>query len=123
MGVREVGNSGGQDRAKVLPLSASLGQAEMILGTTPPLSGSPSEISWRGMVFILKGPLTPSPHLLLFPPTGSSFFVGPQSLQPSPVSLSGRQSLGTLWDLSPQLETVRLSLSSSQAVLAPGDLR
>lgn len=78
------------------------------------------------MVFILKGPSTPCPHLLLFPPTGTSFL-----LIPCPPSLlqSGHELAGGIWEaslgsLSP--DSWRLSdglLPSSQAVPALGDLR
>ena len=75
------------------------------------------------MVFILKGPHSPSPHLLfshLLAPPSWGYPISPAfSSQPEWQAESGE----SLWDLSSQLEPVRLSLSSSQAVPALGDLR
>ena len=70
-----------------------------------------------------KGTPQPQSSSVVFPPTGTSFLGYPVSpafsSQPERQAESGK----SLWDLSSQLEPVRLSLSSSQAVPALGDLR
>lgn len=89
------------------PLSASHCQTEMLLWDN---TGVIFWFNIRGqlggagvMVFILKGPSTPCPHLLLFPPTGTSFLLIPglPSLLQSGPELAGSISEASLGSLSP----------------------
>ena len=111
------------------PSSTSHGQTEMLLWDH---TGVIFWFNIRGhlreagvMVFILKGPSTPCPHLLLFSPTGTSFLLIPG--RPSLLQ-SGPELAGSIWEASLDLSLHSWSLShrllpSSQAVPALGDLR